>query len=168
MTTIKPEVMNTAYKPYKTKNLTQREVFNLVAIGFCQPKFYKRSVWLKAKRLMDNVVCKSGLGTTHDFGFGKGKFTSEHDINYVQSKVVELLKQQGSLISYEGEFVLVRSATDCPVEKDSDDDVFDSIRTISITTTTDNEIVVPVFDKKHLFDGDFLHNVCQKIFYSLN
>lgn len=61
------------------KELTKEEVLNLIGIGFCQPKFYKPSAWKKAKEIME-ILCyrihKTGV-KPHDFGRGKGKYTSD-------------------------------------------------------------------------------------------
>jgi hypothetical protein len=63
----------------------------LVKIGFCQPKFYKRSVWLKAKKLMDEVVVPNGLAEPFDYGRGKGKYTSDLRVEEVVHKVKIIL-----------------------------------------------------------------------------
>ena len=72
--------------PKNLQNLNQEEFEGLVRIGFCQPKFYKRSVWLKAKKLMDELVCPAGLAKPFDFGKGKGKFSSDLSISEVIEK----------------------------------------------------------------------------------
>ncbi|WP_026959877.1 hypothetical protein [Aliagarivorans taiwanensis] len=77
--------------------MTRKDANSLVAIGFCIPRFYKPAVWAKAKRLMDNVVCPAGLATAHDFGRGKGKYTSPLDITDVQKQTLTILEQQGRL-----------------------------------------------------------------------
>lgn len=46
---------------------------NLVAIGFCQPKYYKRSVWTKAVKVMEYLI-ELGYVEANDFGRGKGKY----------------------------------------------------------------------------------------------
>lgn len=71
--------------------MNKQEVENLVKIGFCQPMFYKRSVWLKAKKLMDTVVVPNGLAKPFDYGRGKGKYTSDMRIEEVVSKTVSIL-----------------------------------------------------------------------------
>jgi len=70
---------------------TKAEVIHLVGIGFCQPKFYKKNVWRKAKQLMDDVVCPNGLAYPFEFGRGKGKYKSEFDIDDVQNKTIAIL-----------------------------------------------------------------------------
>lgn len=79
--------------------LTQSEIENLVAIGFCQPKFYKPSVWARAKRLMDTVVCANGLAVPFDYGRGKGKYTTTQcNIDEVKQRTVQLFKDAGTLV----------------------------------------------------------------------
>jgi hypothetical protein len=94
----KPAKRQIIQKGAKAIKLTEDEVNNLVGIGFCQPKFYKRSVWLKAKKLMDTVVCLNGLAIPFNYGHGKGKYESEFDIDEVKEKTVELLRKEGKLI----------------------------------------------------------------------
>jgi hypothetical protein len=56
--------------------MNTQEIENLVSIGLCQPKFYKRSVWARANTLM--LKCAQfGLVKPHDFGRGKGKYTTD-------------------------------------------------------------------------------------------
>jgi hypothetical protein len=62
--------------------LTYSEVKELIGIGFDQPKHYKPSVWNSAKKIMDECVVL-GLVQPHDFGRGKGKYTSDLSINQV-------------------------------------------------------------------------------------
>ena len=78
--------------------LKKEEVLSLVGIGFCQPKFYKPSVWRKAKRLMDTIVCPNNLAYPHDFGRGKGKYNTELSIEDVKQKTIGLLRNSGQLI----------------------------------------------------------------------
>ncbi len=49
------------------RRLSDKELKNYICIGFCQPKFYIRSVWLKADRIM-KILCKLDLAETYDFG----------------------------------------------------------------------------------------------------
>jgi len=81
--------------------MTKEEVSTYVAIGFCQPKFYKRHVWLKAKKLMDEVVCPSGLANPHDIGFGKGKYASTMPMAEVIQNVIVILSAR-NLIKVHG------------------------------------------------------------------
>lgn len=53
---------------------TDEELKDLISIGFCQPKFYKPSVWAKAKRVMEKLR-KTGYVTPFNYGRGKGKYT---------------------------------------------------------------------------------------------
>lgn len=81
----------TPLEEWQKNKLSEDEIHNLIGIGFCQPKFYKRHVWTKAKKLMDEVVVPQGLAYPYDYGFGKGKYESNLEISEVKSKVVELL-----------------------------------------------------------------------------
>jgi hypothetical protein len=67
--------------------MTTQEIIQSIQIGFCQPKFYKRSVWNKAKKVME-FLCDNTNGEVvrHNFGPGMGKYTSECD---VPSKTLE-------------------------------------------------------------------------------
>ncbi len=80
--------------PKSLKNLSFEEFEQLVNIGFCQPKFYKRSVWIKAKMIMDNVICANDLAMPYDFGRGKGKYESQLSISDVISKGWEIYHEQ--------------------------------------------------------------------------
>lgn len=77
---------------------TREEAASLVGIGFCQPKFYKRSVWQKAKRLMDNVVCPNRLARPYDYGRGKGKYESDMEIDVVKKHTIEILAKKGLIL----------------------------------------------------------------------
>ena len=58
------------------------EIINSIRIGFCQPKFYKRSVWNKALKVMNWLVKNTnGEVFEQDFGRGKGKFATRKDVN---------------------------------------------------------------------------------------
>jgi len=61
-------------------------VKGLVYIGFCQPKFYKRTVWNYAKKMM-KIACQEGLAMPHDFGRGKGKYLTDYKIDEVALKL---------------------------------------------------------------------------------
>lgn len=79
--------------------LNEDEVLALIGIGFCQPKFYKRRVWLRAKKLMDEVICPNKLAYPSDFGRGKGKYDTDFDIDDVKQKAIEIMSSNGQLIS---------------------------------------------------------------------
>lgn len=57
-----------------------------VNIGFCQPKFYKVSVWNRAKKLMNYLVSKK-LAIKKDFGRGKGKYDSKYSVTEILKKI---------------------------------------------------------------------------------
>ncbi len=61
----------------KYHSMEKEQILELVRIGFCQPKFYKRSAWLNAKSIMEDILIPRGLAYAHDFGHGKGKFSSD-------------------------------------------------------------------------------------------
>jgi len=77
--------------------LTEDEVMSLIGIGFCQPKFYKPVIWRKAKKLMDDVVCANNLARPFNFGRGKGKYTTDYEIEEVKEKTISILKKTGRL-----------------------------------------------------------------------
>lgn len=87
----------TAVDIWRAKNLTQDEVKTLIKIGFCQPKFYKPSIWRKAKSLMDEIAVPHKLARPHDYGRGKGKFTSDLGINDVWEAVAKLICQEAAV-----------------------------------------------------------------------
>jgi hypothetical protein len=78
-------------KKFRLKKLTREEVYNLIGIGFCQPKFYKPHVWKQAKQLMDGLVCTLGFAFPYDFGRGKGKYESKHEIAEVKEQIANLI-----------------------------------------------------------------------------
>ena len=62
--------------------MKREEVKELIKIGFCQPKFYKRSVWLKAQKIMKFLVENTnGEVVLCNFGRGKGKYSTKSDIH---------------------------------------------------------------------------------------
>lgn len=95
------------------KKMTTHQIYRLVAIGFCQPKFYKKSVWTAAKKLMDGVLCPNDLAYPFDFGRGKGKYSSKLSINDAQAQTVELLRKNGTVLTQHG-FVLVENDSRSP------------------------------------------------------
>ncbi len=72
------------------KRFTDAEIKTLVGIGFCQPKFYKPSIWSKAKKLM-LLACELNLGVIHRPIRGAGHFWIEGDatIQQVTDALVE-------------------------------------------------------------------------------
>jgi len=58
---------------------TREEVEHLISIGFCQPKFYKRNVWQKAKRIMDTLCEHTNYVIPYNYGRGKGKYRTVHN-----------------------------------------------------------------------------------------
>jgi|TARA_B110000211_G_scaffold172706_1_gene195051 hypothetical protein len=95
------------------KQMTTHHIYRLVAIGFCQQKFYKKSVWLAAKKLMEDVLLPNKLAYAHDFGRGKGKFSSDFDIQEVQVHAVEILRKNNKVLTQTG-FILVTNEKNKP------------------------------------------------------
>lgn len=56
------------------------QVVDLIGLGFCQPMFYKRNAWLKAKKIMNTLVTLNVGVIEFDFGRGKGKYMTTKDI----------------------------------------------------------------------------------------
>lgn len=80
---------NMIVSEYLAKKMTRDEIYELISIGFSKPGLYKRAVWLKAKKFMENVVCPLGYARPHDFGAGGGKFTTNHDIDEVKDSIAD-------------------------------------------------------------------------------
>lgn len=95
------------------KQMSTHTIHRLVAIGFCQPKFYKKSIWLAAKKLMDEVLCPNKLAYSYDFGRGKGKYSSNFDIDEVKVHAVELLRKDNKVLSIPG-YILVSNIKNKP------------------------------------------------------
>ena len=68
------------------------------SIGFCQRKFYKPGAWNRAMKVMD-ILVKEGYAVPHDFGRGKGKFTTtEKGEAYGFDKLWEISYNSGLVI----------------------------------------------------------------------
>ncbi len=74
---------------YLAKKLTRDEIFELISIGFSKPVLYKRAVWSKAKKFMENIVCPLGYAVPHDFGADGGKFKTNYDIDDVKDFIAD-------------------------------------------------------------------------------
>lgn len=72
---------------YLAKKMTRDEVYELIHIGFSKPLLYKRAVWVKAKKFMDDIVCPLGYAMPHDFGSAGGKYTTNYDIDDVKEAI---------------------------------------------------------------------------------
>jgi len=58
------------------------ETQDYILIGFCQPKFYKRSVWNKAVKVMEWLSDNTnGEVVRYDYGRGKGKYSTTLSLN---------------------------------------------------------------------------------------
>jgi len=58
-------------------NLLPIEVENIeryTNIAFCQPSFYTRTAWNRAKKCVNKLI-ELGLAEPYDYGRGKGKYT---------------------------------------------------------------------------------------------
>lgn len=78
-------------RKFRKKAWTGQEVKDTVGIGFCCPKYYLPASWRSAKSLMDTLLVPLGLAFPKDYGRGKGKFSTNHDIAEVQSAVIKLI-----------------------------------------------------------------------------
>lgn len=78
-------------RKFKTKAWTRQEVKDTVGIGFCVPKYYVPTAWRRAKDLMDKLLVPLDLAFAHDYGRGKGKYSTDHDIAKVQAEVMNLI-----------------------------------------------------------------------------
>lgn len=61
-----------------------REIENLVWVGFDKPSEYRKSVWFNAKKML-MVACELGIAFEFDYGKGKGKYSSNLSIKEVVS-----------------------------------------------------------------------------------
>lgn len=52
----------------------------LIAIGFCKPKFYKPSVWRKAKVVMEWLCDNTNLVERYNYGRGQGKYRTSSSL----------------------------------------------------------------------------------------
>ena len=83
----------------KKMKKTDQEIKDLISIGFCQPKFYKTSVWARAKRVMEEL-CKTEYVTPFDYGRGKGKYTYSEELRELGfTKAVDFLVEQYKTIT---------------------------------------------------------------------
>lgn len=80
------------------------EVYELIGIGFDQPKDYARTVWRKAKNVMD-VLVTVGVVKPCDLGRGKGKYTSSVQMTMDQLVQRYLLAKYGVVFGIESGFI---------------------------------------------------------------
>lgn len=78
-------------EPKQVNTYTSDEVKKLTYIGFCQPKFYKPSVWVKAKKLM-LLACEMDIGVYHRPYRGAGHFWTLDGVS-IESVVEQLTKK---------------------------------------------------------------------------
>jgi hypothetical protein len=79
---------------------SNQEIDRLVWIGFCQPKFYKQSVWRKAKALMD-LACDMNIGVEYRPVRGAGHYWTARgeDEVKIESVIWALVQKYGNPIS---------------------------------------------------------------------
>ncbi|MCC0642190.1 MULTISPECIES: hypothetical protein [unclassified Clostridioides] len=65
----------------------------LIGIGFCEPKYYKVTVWKYANLVMQEL-CNMRLVYPFDFGRGKGKYKSNTDEETIYKRAKESTKIQ--------------------------------------------------------------------------
>lgn len=80
---------------YKAKRWSSLEVKSVIRIAFCQPKYYTPTAWRRSKTLMDTLVCPLGLAFPHDYGRGKGKYSTNFDIDEVTKEIQRLISPFG-------------------------------------------------------------------------
>ncbi|MCC0645427.1 hypothetical protein KGF41_14265 [Clostridioides sp. ZZV14-6150] len=66
---------------------------HLIGIGFCEPKYYKATVWKYANLVMQEL-CNMGLVCPFDFGRGKGKYQTNIDKEIIYKRAKESRKIQ--------------------------------------------------------------------------
>jgi len=76
---------------FQKKGWSRQDVKEIVSIGFCVPKYYIPAAWRRAKDLMDKLLVPLELAFPHDYGRGKGKYSTNHDIAKVQTEVMNLI-----------------------------------------------------------------------------
>lgn len=80
---------------YKAKRWSSVDVKCVIGISFCQPKHYTTTAWRRSKTLMDSLVCPLGLAFPHDYGRGKGKYSTDFDIDDVAREIQRLISPFG-------------------------------------------------------------------------
>lgn len=80
---------------YKAKRWSSVDVRSVICIAFCQPKNYTPAAWRRSKTLMDTLVCPLGLAFAYDFGRGKGKYSTDFDIDEVAKEIQRLISPFG-------------------------------------------------------------------------
>jgi hypothetical protein len=72
---------------------TVRPTSDFVAIGFCQKKFYKPTIWYRAEKVM-KVLISEGYVEARDFGRGKGKYdTTKKGMNMSPVDLAKIVDQ---------------------------------------------------------------------------
>jgi hypothetical protein len=72
-----------------TTKRTKRTTLDLIAIGFCQSKFYKRHVWRQAKVVMEWLADNTSHVIRANYGPGCGQY--DRRINPVADVTHEML-----------------------------------------------------------------------------
>lgn len=78
-------------RSFQKKRWSRQETKDTVGIGFCCPRYYLPASWRRAKNLMDTLLVPLGLAFPKDYGRGKGKYSTDHDIAKVQAEVMNLI-----------------------------------------------------------------------------
>lgn len=76
----------------------EESIRKLIFLGFCQPVFYKASVWAKAKKIMDYAVSLN-IGVYHKPVRGKGHYWNFDDVDIytiIESFKLEINKYIGA------------------------------------------------------------------------
>src|SRR5207245_936497 len=85
--------------PTKHKLTTEQ----LILIGFCQPKFYRRHVWLKAKAIMEWLCDHTPHVVRFDYGRGMGKYDSTAELGDLATTANALAKLYDAHRQQEGD-----------------------------------------------------------------
>jgi hypothetical protein len=73
----------------KSEEAVNRDIRNLVTIGFGVKKDYKPTVWKYATVMLD-VACGKGYAAPYNNGHGKGKYTTHLTIEQVQDCMIPI------------------------------------------------------------------------------
>lgn len=77
---------------YYWSRVPEDDLRALIRIGFCQKKFYKKSVWNRAKRLMDQILIPFGFAQRCEHKQCKGRYVSiENSICVIIDEVADML-----------------------------------------------------------------------------
>ena len=84
MENLKQEINKILLNESKKRAVTVDKVIDsFLGIGFCQPKFYKPSVWAKAKKIM-LFLASMNIGIIHKPYHGKGHFWTNDNLDIIK------------------------------------------------------------------------------------